>query len=62
MTRTNNLSNTQFGYQIVLFIHILDYIGWLKVAIGIFSLGKTCGEVLLGKRCQWQPLANHISV
>ena len=50
MTRTNNLSNTQFGYQIVLFIHIHDYIwlaeGWLKVAIGIFCLGKTCGEGL----------------
>ena len=28
MTRTNNLSNTQFGYQIVFFIHIHGYI-WL---------------------------------
>ena len=37
MTRTNNLSNTQFGYQLVLFIHIY---GWLKVAFGIFYLGK----------------------
>ena len=37
MTRTNNLSNTQFRYQLVLFIHIY---GWLKVAFGIFYLGK----------------------
>ena len=28
MTRINNLSNTQFGYQIVFFIHIHGYI-WL---------------------------------
>ena len=28
MTRTNNLSNTQFKYQIVFFIHIYGYI-WL---------------------------------
>ena len=26
MTRTNNLSNTQFGYQIVFFIHIYGYV------------------------------------
>ena len=28
MTRTNNLSNTQFRYQIVFFIHIYGYV-WL---------------------------------
>ena len=30
-------SHTQFRYQLVLFIHIY---GWLKVAFGIFFLGK----------------------
>ena len=42
MTRTINLSNTQFRYQIVFFIHMY---GWLKVAIGIFYLGKTSLQV-----------------
>ena len=57
MTRTNNLPNTQFGYQLVLFIHIY---GWLKVAIGIFYLGKTSPQVLPRQKCQWQPSANYI--
>ena len=48
MKRTTNLSNTQFRYQLVFFIHIY---GWLKVAFGIFCLGKTCGGIFcLGKK------------
>ena len=43
ITRTINLSNTQFRYQLVLLIHIY---GWLKVAIGILYLGKTSPQVL----------------
>ena len=39
-----NLSNTQFRYQLVFFIHIY---GWLKVAFGICCLGKTCRRHLL---------------
>ena len=39
MTKTINLINTQFRYQLVFFIHIY---GWLKVAFGICCLGKTC--------------------
>ena len=54
MTRTMNLSNTQFRYQLVFFIHRYDYYGyiygWLQVAFGIFCLGKTCGFIYcLGK-------------
>ena len=49
MKRTINLSNTQFRYQLVFFI---DIYGWLKVAFGIFCLGKTCGGIFcLGKTC-----------
>ena len=35
--------HTQFRYQLVLFIYIY---GWLKVATGIFYLGKTSPQVL----------------
>ena len=35
---------TQFRHQLVFFIHIY---GWLKVAFGIFCLGKTCRRHLL---------------
>ena len=43
MTRTINLSNTQFRYQIVFFTHIYGYV-WFgifflgKLAVGIFRL------------------------
>ena len=56
MKRTINLSNTQFRYQLVFFIHIYGCIwlySWLKVAFGIFCLGKTCGGIFcLGKKCR----------
>ena len=50
MARTNNLSNTQFGYQIVLFIHIHGYI-WLAEGCHWHLLPRqTCGEVLPRKK------------
>ena len=50
MARTINLSNMQFRYQLVFFIHIY---GWLKIAFGIFCLDKTCGGIFcLGKTCR----------
>ena len=48
MKRTINLSNTQFRYQLVFFIHMY---GWLKFAFGIFCLGKTCCWHLLTGAC-----------
>ena len=42
MTRTNNLSNTQFGYQIVFFIHVYGYV-WLA---------EGCLWHLLPRQCQ----------
>ena len=55
MTRTINLSNTQFRYQIVFFIHVHGYISlaegchWHLLPRQNFTtiyIGKTCGEVL----------------
>ena len=55
MTRTINLSNAQFKYQLVFFMHIYGYI-WLaegclgKTFGGIFCLGKTCQQHLLPRQ------------
>ena len=46
MTRTINLSNTQFGYQIVFIIHMHGYM-WLAEGCHWHLLPRqTCGEVL----------------
>ena len=44
MTRTINLSTTQFRYQIVFFIHIHD---WLRVAFWHLFPRQTCCQHLL---------------
>ena len=60
MTRTNNLSNTQFGYQIVFFIHIHGYI-WLAEGClwHLFPRQTYCRHLLIGGILQVLQRAAH---
>ena len=51
MTRTINLSNTQFRNQLVFLYTFLVKYGWLKVAFGICCLGKACGGIFQLAAC-----------